>query len=319
MRFGRFCAATLLATLAWVICLPDSGGPLPSSLQPAAAAEQQVRIVARFVPQEGLIADAALGGDGHLFLLYPDAGQIADYTYDGKLYQHIIREGGRQNRFRPTCCLAASANELLVFDEADHKLFYITADGNFKQGIDLAYPSGADGALLALSRIGDLALTPQQHILALLPERGVLAEFDRQGTHQSDFNLLASLPYPQAVYTRAQELQDGSLFILDYHQGAVLYRRQQGDFRRLMLNPPQDAEAVPGVQDFAADEQGNVLLLLSDKNQPLLLDSSKDGYHSHELNLRLPADSAPLACRQSRGKYIVWSRRVPYVCVLEVR
>lgn len=286
-------------------------------LMPAPAlSEQRVRIVARITPQSGRIMDAALLSE-HLMLLYPDSGQIADYTLDGKLNQHIIREGGMNSRFKPTSCSTASG-ELLVFDEADHKVFFISPDGNISQGIDLAFPS--DDGLLALSRIGDLAYGANKMIYALLPERGVIALFDRKGNHQESLDLAALLPYSNGLYSRLGVLADGSLFVMDYSQGAVLYRRgaAQG-FRRLRLSDTAEAQVAPTLQDFAVDEAGNVLIATTDTTNPLLLlDNSEDGYHSHALDLKLPAGSQRLACRYSGGKYIVWSRDRPYVIVLQV-
>lgn len=301
-------AAALLALCG--VCL------VLHSAQAAPAEKQSVKVLARFSPQVGMIADAAMADDGHLFLLYPELGQIADYTLDGKLYQHIVRESGAQSRFRPTACTLAG-DKVLLFDEADHKVFYMNPDGNISRGIDLAYPA-AEGAL-ALSRIGDLTYGTDRLIYALLPERGVLASFDGEGQHVGDLDLATLLPYPQALYTRAQLLADGSLFVLDYLQGAVMYRHgAAGEFHRLRLGEQDATVAAPQVQDFAAAESGNLLVATYSESAPLvLLDFTGGNYHSHTLEIKLPVGGTRLACRASRGKYIVWSRDRPFVMVLQ--
>jgi len=148
----------------------------------------------------------------------------------------------------------------------------------------------------------------------------VLASFDAEGQHQGDLDLTKLLPYPSATYTRAQLLPDGSLFVLDYLQGAVLYRRgASGQFHRLRLGEQAAEVAVPQVQDFAADDSGNMLIATYSESAPLvLLTYERDGYHSHSLEIKLPVGGSRLACRQSRGKYIVWSRDRPFVLVLQV-
>jgi hypothetical protein len=287
-------------------------------LLPSLSAAQTLRIVARLRPEPGQVVDAALLGTDHLLLLYPDAGRIADYTLDGQLHQHILREGGRELRFRPSACVAAPDGNLLVFDEAAHKVFFIGPDGNIFRGVDLAWPA-ADGQLLALSSVGDLTLGASNVIWATLPERGVLAGFDRDGNHAATLDLAALLPYDPAVYTRAQLLSDGSLFVLEYHQGAVLYRRgSQGAFRRLRLAAPQDGVTVPALQDFAVDDAGRVLLVTHSEQTPLtMLLPSDGGYQSHPVNLDLPGGHRRLACRWSAGMFIVWTRDETEVIVLE--
>jgi hypothetical protein len=147
----------------------------------------------------------------------------------------------------------------------------------------------------------------------------VLASFDSEGQHQGDLDLAKLLPYPSATYTRAQLLPDGSLFVLDYLQGAVLYRRgASGQFHRLRLGEQPSGVAAPQVQDFAANDAGNMLIATYSESAPLvLLDYEGDGYHSHALEIKLPVGGSRLACRQSRGKYIVWSRDRPFVLVLQ--
>jgi len=289
-------------------------------LAPAAAVGQTLTVVARLTPEAGRIVDAAMISDTHLALLYPDAGQIADYTLDGKLYQHILREGGRELAFRPTACCAREREGLLVFDEAAHKLFTIAGDGNFERGIDLAYPQESGGPL-ALAAVGDIALGPEGVIDAMLPDRGVLASFDGDGKLTTRLNLLSALPYPQAVYARAQPLADGSLFVLDYNQGAVIYRRgAAGQFRRLTLEHPAGIDAAPLLQDFAVDEGGNVLLATADPAAPLvLLRPGKKGYTSHHVKIELPRAPQRFSTRYSRGRFILWLRETPSVIVLELR
>ena len=276
-----------------------------------------IRVSARFTPETGRISDVAILGD-YLILAYPDAGRLAQYTLAGELVKHIKREGGAARRFRPTACLSRG-DTLLVFDEAEHKLFTVQADGNFTKGVDLAYPSGEHGALIALSRIGGLTAPSQGPLWVLLPERGVLATFDSAGTYQQAIDLAAQLPYPAAVYSRAVILSDGSLFALDYHQGAVLYRRgNAGAFKRLRLGSPEGLDAAPVLQDFAVDEYARVLLATHDAQAPLVfLTPAENAYHSHLVELNLPAD-ARLACRASQGKVVVWQRDQPLVVVLEL-
>jgi hypothetical protein len=283
------------------------------------ALAQTARVVVRITPEQGSIVDAALLDADHLLLLYPAEGRIADYSLGGELRQHIVREAGVERRFRPTACVASAADSVLVFDEAAHKVLFVGADGNIRRGIDLAYPDPAHG-LLALSRVGDLALGTGDVIWAMLPERGVLAGFDLDGRHIVSLDLAAMLPYAPAVYSRAQVLPDGSLFVMEYNQGAVLYRRgATGGFHRIKLEATAGVDAAPLLQDFAVDAVGNVLLATYDETQPLrLLTPGADGYYSHPLEIDLPGDSPRLACRHSGGKYIVWTRDEPLLIVLEV-
>lgn len=283
------------------------------------ARAQTLRVVGRFTPEPGDIVDAAVLPDGHLMLLYPETGRIADYGFDGTLNQHIIREGGEERRFRPLACVTSPGGDLLVFDEAAHKVFFIGADGNITKGIDLAYPAEG-GTLLALSRVGDLAAGAGQVIWATLPERGVLAAFDYDGNYVVSLDLAAMLPYQPAVYTRAQVLPDGSIYVLEYHQGAVLYRRgTQGAYHRLRLSEPEGAVVVPALQDFAVDDGGNVLLVTHSDSTPLqLLTPGPNGYQAHPVNLDLPSGQRRLACRWSGGMFILWTRDNPEVTVLQL-
>jgi hypothetical protein len=283
------------------------------------AQAQTLKIVSQFRPEAGRIVDAAVLSGAHLMLLYPDSGRIADYNFAGELAQHIIREGGEERRFRPLACAATDDDTLLVFDEAAHKVFFTGADGNIYKGVDLAYPAG-NGSLVALSRVGDLAAGRGNVIWATLPERGVLAAFDYAGNHVMNVELAAMLPYEPAVYTRGQVLPDGSVYMLEYHQGAVLYRRGiEGAYHRLRLSAPQGAVEVPALQDFAVDDQGNVLLVTHSDSTPLqLLTPGHSGYQAHPVNLDLPSGQRRLACRWSGGMFILWTRDNPEVTVLQL-
>jgi hypothetical protein len=286
----------------------------------AYAAAPTLHIVARITPEAGDIADAAMIGTDHVALLFPDAGHIADYTLDGQLYQHLYRESGMQHRFRPTACTAVDKNGLAVFDEAARQVFIFGPDGNAGSGIDLAYPTGSAGKALVLSTVGDIMPGANGALWAMLPERGVLACFDKNGRYQQKLDLAAALPYPNAVYTRTQLLPDGSLFVLDYHQGAVIYREQQEQhFHRLQLGVPEGLEAAPMVQDFAVDEHGNALVVTNIEGKPVVLLSHEDnGYNLHTVDLKLPVAAGRLACRYSRGKFILWLKEKPFVILLEL-
>jgi len=299
MRCGKQHARLLVALVAALTL---------TLLSFSAAQAQSAQMVAQLTPEAGLIADAALLGGDHLVLLYPELGHIADYTLDGTLHQHIVREGGVERRFRPTACIANGADSLLVFDEAAHKVFFIGADGNITRGIDLAYPDET-GTLLALSRVGDIAVSGSDVLWAMLPERATLAGFDLSGNHVISLNLGDLLPYSPATYTRAQLLDDGSLYFLDYYQGAVLYRRGiTGAFRRLRLEGPDGADAA-----------GNVLVATHDADAPLvLLTPGAEGYQSHNVELSLPNGVPKLACRCSGGKFIVWTRDETVVFIIEI-
>lgn len=287
----------------------------------AAFAAPTLHIVTRITPEEGSIADAALIDDGHLALLYPDAGHIADYTLDGQLYLHLFRESGMQRRFRPTACSAYSDAGLAVFDEAAQQVLFFNADGNIARGVDLAYPTGNGGTAIVLSTVGDLQLGTGDTIWVTLPERGVVATFNKDGQLKQQLDLATALAYPNGLYTRAQLLSDGSLFLLDYHQGAVIYRVQQEEhYHRLQLGVPDGLEAAPMVQDFAVDEHGNALIVTSLETKPVvLLTPAPDGYSLHTVDLKLPVSASRLACRYSRGRFILWTREKPYVLLLELR
>lgn len=285
---------------------------------PARAAE--ARIVARFVPEAGAISDAAILGTNHIALLYPEEGRIADYSLEGRLMQHIIREGGAELTFQPTACTEGPDRSIWVFDEASRRVFQIAPDGNFTRSINLAYEY-ADGSVLALSRVGDLDVGKDKLLWVLLPDRGTLTAFDGDGKMVDQVYLQKLLPWPDAIYARTANLDDGSMFVLDYHQGAVLYRHgNESDFHRLILNRPEGVDSLPGVQDFAVDENGNVMLATYDGNGELyFLEPRGEDYASRRISLELPPGPHRLACRYSDGRFIVWLRDSQLVFVLEVR
>jgi hypothetical protein len=280
----------------------------------------EARIVARFVPEAGAISDAAILGPNHVALLYPEEGRIADYSLEGRLMQHIIREGGAELAFLPTACTEGPDGSIWVFDEASRRVFQIAPDGNFTRSINLAYEY-ADGSVLALSRVGDLDVGRDKLLWVLLPDRGTLTAFDGNGTMQDQIYLQKLLPWPEAIYARTANLEDGSMFVLDYHQGAVLYRhKNETDFHRMILTRPDGVESVPGVQDFAVDEKGNVMLATYDGNGELyFLEPRGEDYASRRIALELPPGPHRLACRYSAGRFIVWLRDSQLVYVLEVR
>ncbi|MEZ5339607.1 MAG: hypothetical protein R3F46_15255 [bacterium] len=283
------------------------------------ASAAEARIVARFVPEAGQIADAAILGRDHIALLYPADGRIADYSMEGRLMQHIIREGGAELQFQPTACTEGPDKSIWVFDEAAHRVFQIAPDGNFTRSINLAYEY-ADGSVLALSRVGDIDVGKDGLLWVLLPDRGTITAFDREGSMRDQVYLQKLLPWPDAVYARTANLEDGSMFVLDYHQGAVLYRRgQETDFHRLILSRPAGVDSVPGVQDFAVDENGNVMLATYGNGGELyFLEPRGNDYASRRVELRLPEGEHRLACRYSNGRFIVWLRDSQLVYVLEV-
>ena len=305
--FMHQCRAALLALILLA---------LPAGM----AAAQSVQVLARFTPEAGRLVDAALISDGHVALCYPDAGRVADYTYDGKLYQHIVREGGEALRFRPTACAARGSAGLLVFDEAEHKLFTIGADGNIESGVDLAYSAGG-GQALALASVGDLSRAADGTLFALLPQRNVLAGFDPAGRMTSSIDLGKALPYASAVYSRTQLLPDGSLFVLDFHQGGVVYRRgAEGPYRRISLGTPAGLSAAPQVQDFAADDSGNVMLATYNPEAPLmLLTPGAQGYGGHAVDLQLIRAPHRISLRYSRGTFILWIREKPSVILFRLQ
>lgn len=280
----------------------------------------EARIVARFIPEEGQIADAAILGEDHLALLYPREGRIADYSMEGRLMQHIIREGGAELQFMPTACTEGPDRSIWVFDEAAHRVFQIAPDGNFTRSINLAYEF-ADGRVLALSRVGDLDIGKDNLLWVLLPDRGTITAFDKDGGMVDQVYLQKLLPWPDAVYARTANLDDGSMFVLDYHQGAVLYRHgHERDFHRLILSRPDGVDSVPGVQDFAVDEDGNVMIATyANGGEIYFLEPRGENYASRRVELQLPEGEHRLACRYSNGRFIVWLRDGQLVYVLEVR
>lgn len=278
----------------------------------------ELAIVARFSPEQGLISDAAIFGDWRLALLYPEQGRIADYSLNGLLNQHITRESGEGTRFIPTTCATGLFSTLAVFDEASSALFTIAPDGNITKGIALAYPTGP-GSATALSRIGDLEVDGNGSIWVLLPDRGILAQFDGNGGYLGEQNLRQALGNKLALPSRFQFQPGGSLSFLDYHQGAVFIKAADGGFQRIALAQSDVFDAVPSVQDYAVDQAGNILLATHDVEHPLVLLVPENGEMvAHQLSVDFPSGARRLACRYSAGKFIVWSREEPFLIVIEL-
>ena len=287
---------------------------------PFSAAAVEISIIARFAPEAGNIADVAVMANNHLALLYPAEGRIADYSMNGLLNQHIIREGGVEARFKPVACSSGPNDMLYVYDEASSSVYTIGSDGNIHKGVNLVYPL-AEGGATVLSRIGDLWVDATGSIWSLLPDRGVLAAFGADGNFVSQLNLLTKVGDPLATFSRAQFAADGSLFVLDYHQGAVFRIHPAADeINRIVLSNPQEVDALPQVQDFAVDPGVNVLMATYDSDRPLvLLVPDGDKFRLHPISLDLPPDAGRLACKYSGGKYIIWSRESPFLVVLQLR
>ncbi len=300
----RLLAVSALALACWLASLPAAG--------------QSVSIIARFAPEAGNITDAVLLDNGRVALFYPDKGRIAEYTLEGVLHHHIVHEGGEQRVFQPVCGVAAGGGNIMVFDAASLNLYRVELDGNIGKSVKLAYPSG-NGAI-ALSQLSGLSLDSQGRIWAMLTAAGKLACFNRDGEFTEELDLRQQLPYSPACYTRSAWLRDGTLFLLDFSQGAILYRKpSEASFRRVRLDAPEGVDAAPVLQDFAADDRGNILAVTTASSQPvMLLTPSATGYTAHRLNVPLPTGGNRLACRWSNGRFIVWLRDQPLVCILEL-
>jgi hypothetical protein len=300
----RLTLATLLALACLLAAWPAAG--------------QSVSVIARFAPEAGNITDAVLLDNGRVALFYPDNGRIVEYTLDGTLHHHIVHEGGEQRVFQPTFGLAPSGANMLVYDAATLNLFRIELDGNIGRSVKLAYPAG-DGAI-ALSQLSGLSLDAQGRLWVMLTANNKLACFGSNGEFKEELDLSRQLPYAPACYTRSAWLGDGTLFLLDYSQGAILYRKPgESSFRRVRLEVPAGVDAAPVLQDFAVDDRGNILAVTTASSQPvMLLTPSSAGYTAHRLNVPLPAGSNRLACRWSNGRFIIWLRDQPLVCILEL-
>lgn len=290
---------------------------LLTAAMPAQAME--VNIAARFTAELGMIADAALLGDGNLALLYAEEGRIAKYSFSGELAHHIVHEGGAGRLFKPTACLAEADGGLLVFDEAAQRVYAVAEDGNIGRSFELAYPVGA-GSSIALSRVSNLATGPLGNLWVMLTAQGKFASFDRSGRFVEEHDLSSLLPYDPAIYTRASLLPDGSLFVLEYSQGAILYSRPgTSQFNRIRIDKAEGVDHAPVLQDFAVDSSGIILAATYDTSRPLvLLTPATSGYTAHSLALELPVSTPRLACRQSKGKFIVWLRDTAEVVVLDI-
>jgi hypothetical protein len=161
-------------------------------------------------------------------------------------------------------------------------------------------------------------------IWALLPERGEFVCFNSAGTQTSRVSFTDELPYPGALYTRAQFGGNDSLFVMDYTQGAILYRKDGDEqFRRLRpIGPEKDSgvDAMPALQDFAVDAGGNILATTYDSAKPLLLlTPGKSGYDSRKIDIGLPKGSHLASVRYGRGQFVVWLRDTAFVSVLRLK
>jgi hypothetical protein len=294
---------------------------LATLLPRQALSAPQLTILGRFTREAGLVADGTVFGDGKVALAYPELGRIALYEPDGTLDRHIMREGGQKLRFEPTTMLAAKADTVLVFDEADHKLFTIFEDGNVSKGVDLAYTAVDGDPPLALSRIGDLCSDGADRIWVNLPDRGVLARFSPDGKVEERRLLATELPYSGgAVFTRPQFTAGGSFFLLDYHEGVLLYRFGGASFKRIRAPNLTQAVGRPTIQDFAVDDSGNVLMATAEGGGTLVyLARGTGGYTAHPIRINLPAGPHRIALRQAHGKFLVWLRDDPSVFVLQLR
>ncbi|MDQ3023362.1 MAG: hypothetical protein M3R04_03090 [bacterium] len=296
-----------------------------------------LRTEARFTPAKGLVSDAALLGNGHVVLAYPDEGVLADYAPEGKLTRHVIREGGLGVPFKPTMVCAGAKDGLLVFDEEEHHVFRVDPDGNFSKGIDLAVPEGTSTPIAA-ARIGGLSLTDDGSMWAMLSDRMQFAHFDGRGKLLGSLDLDRLLPY-NGTYVRGQVTSDGTVYVLDYSQGAVLYRppavgsgavpalskgqrpeaaaTKPAPFRRVRLSEKDSAfDAAPTVQDFAVLDDGTMLVATTDARRPLLLLSKTGkGRSARPVSLQL-GGATRLSIRASRGKFIVWAGDASVVFVL---
>jgi hypothetical protein len=306
------------------------------AMAPAQAATN-LRTVARFAPAKGLISDAALLPNGHIVLAYPEGSYLADYSPDGKLTRHVIREGGLKDPFTPTMVVAGNDDGLFVFDEAEHHVFRVADDGNFSKGIDLALEGagprarpaggGAQGpppsSPVAASRIGSLSLAPDGSLWALLPDRQQFAHFDAKGKQLGLLDLPALLG-GAGIYARGQVTRDGTLYVLDIAQGAIYARPpvQAGaaaapKFRRIRVtDDTRGFEAIPSLQDFAVLGDGTLLAATTDAQRPLmLLSPGANGRVSKPVSLQL-GGAKQLSVRASKGSFIVWASDSPVVFVL---
>jgi hypothetical protein len=298
-------------------------------LAASSAQAVELRTVARFAPGKGLISDAALLSGGNIVLAYPEEGYLADYSPAGKLLRHIVREGGIEVPFRPTVVVAQDKEGLIVFDEAEHHVFRVAEDGNFSKGIDLGIDGGADSLVregrqtgvsapppIAAARIGGLSLMGDGALWTLLPDRGLLAKFDGKGRQTAGIDL-ADMLGSGKLFARGQVTRDGTLYVLDYLSGAILYKPAgQTAFRRIRVSDdPRGFDGIPAVQDFAVLDDGTLLVATTDARRPLLLLTKLGaGRSARPVSLQLPGSR--LNVRASRGSFIVWASDQPQVFVL---
>jgi len=306
MRFGNSLLAgslVLAAALAWAI--------------PAAAVEAVV--VARFTPAETAIADACLMPNNHIALVLTDQGMIADYLPDGTLFQHIVREGGAAQNFRPTACSLGWDGQIYVFDEATHNVFTILPDGNIEGSFKLRLTLSPSEST-AVSAVGDMHCSPEHVVWTLLTDKSLMAGFNANGDMVRRIDLERSLPYSNAAFSESAITSDGTIYILDYHQGAILRKSPDKPvYQRIVPFTMAGLDSAPLVQDFAVDDDHNMLIVSNRAEQQLeILTPSAGGYASHALSLDFPQDSR-ISCTYSAGKFILWSRDEPFVAVLELR
>jgi hypothetical protein len=231
-----------------------------------------------------------------------------------------VREAGIEALFRPTACFTRSDGSLMVFDEVAHQVFSIASDGNIGSGVNLGYSeSGADPPI-ALARVGDLLDAGSSQLWAMLPDRGVLARFSKSGDILERQMIASELPYEPAQLTRPQFDSAGTLYVLDYAQGSILYRKSgETGFRRIKLATEAGVDGFPSIQDYAANPDGILLAVTYDEAKPLLLLAPDgQGYKAHPLKLKLPAGPNQIAVRYSGGKYILWTRDATQVTLLEL-
>jgi hypothetical protein len=280
-----------------------------------------LRTVARFAPAKGLISDAALLPNDHVILAYPEGSHLADYSPEGKLTRHVIRENGLGVPFSPTMAIAGIKDGLFVFDEAEHHVFRVQDDGNFSKGIDLAVME--TGGPIAAARIGSLALASDGSLWAMLSDGQLLAHFDAKGKQ------LGALDLPQllgsgGIYARAQVTSDGTLYVLDIAQGAIYARPPAAEgvptapkFRRIRVSDDMHGfESIPSLQDFAVLDDGTILAATTDAQRPLmLLSPGANGRTTRPVPLQL-GEAFRLSVRASRGRFIVWASDSPVVFVL---
>lgn len=285
----------------------------------AQAAAVEAVVVAQFSPAETDIADACLLPNNHIALVLAGQGMIADYLPDGTLFQHIVREGGAAQNFRPTACSLGWDGQLYVFDEATHNVFTILPDGNIEGSFKLKLTLSPSEST-AVSAVGDLHCSPQHIVWALLTDKSLMAGFNEDGEMVQRIDLEKSLPYSNAAFSESAVTADGTIYVLDYHQGAILRKAPDNRvYQRIAPFAVKGLDSAPLVQDFAVDDNHNMIVVSNTAQQQLtILTPSGNGYAAHMLSLDFPQDSR-ISCTYSAGKFILWTRDEPFVAVMELR